>query len=85
MISTASARRTWEPTSASATAASVSHRFAYRAILPLLRDRLEASLGAGAGYAFVKPPPLGGYEHWLVYGQVGANYALEPLKRSAPA
>jgi hypothetical protein len=55
-------------------------RFGYRAIIPLMRDRVEASLGAGAGYAFVKPP-LGGYEHWLVYGQAGANYALDADKR----
>ncbi len=55
-------------------------RFGYRAIIPLMRDRVEASLGAGAGYVFVKPP-LGGYEQWLVYGQAGANYALDAAKR----
>lgn len=55
-------------------------RFGYRVLIPLMRERVEASLGAGAGYVFVKPP-LGGYEHWLVYGQAGANYALDPLKK----
>ncbi|MDZ4800981.1 MAG: hypothetical protein SGI92_22715 [Bryobacteraceae bacterium] len=58
-------------------------RFGYRAIFPFLQDRLNASLGAGAGYVFVKPP-LGGYEHWLVYGQVGANYALDREKKFRP-
>lgn len=55
-------------------------RFGYRAIIPLLDDRVEASIGAGASYSFYKPP-LRDNETWLVYGQLGANYAIDADKR----
>jgi len=51
-------------------------RFGYRAIVPVWHDRIEASAGAGAGHSFIKPT-ISGYEVWLVYGQLGANYAID--------
>jgi hypothetical protein len=55
-------------------------RFGYRGIIPLMRDKLEVSLGGGSGYVFLQPT-IGGYEQWLIYAQGGANYALDPEKR----
>ncbi|MBC8165489.1 MAG: hypothetical protein H7Y20_06420 [Bryobacteraceae bacterium] len=51
-------------------------RFGYRAVIPLLQDRLEASIGAGGAHSFIKPT-IPGSEIWLVYGQVGASYAID--------
>src|SRR3954452_11569001 len=51
-------------------------RFGYRGIVPLWHDRIEASAGAGAGHSYLKPT-IPGYEVWLVYGQLGANYAID--------
>lgn len=51
-------------------------RAGYRVILPLWRDRIEASLGFGGGYAFYKPT-IATNEMWLVYGLLSGNYALD--------
>lgn len=51
-------------------------RFGYRLIIPLMQDRVEASVGAGAGHGFIKPT-IPGSEVWLVYGQAAANYAID--------
>lgn len=56
-------------------------RFGYRAIFPFWQDRIEASLGAGGAHTFVKPASLADSEIWLVYGQIGANYAIDTDKR----
>jgi hypothetical protein len=55
-------------------------RVGYRVIVPVWDDRIEASLGFGAGYAFYKTS-LPENEMWLVYGQIGGNYALDRDKR----
>jgi hypothetical protein len=55
-------------------------RFGYRAVIPLRQDRIEASIGAGGAYTFYKPTIVG-REMWMVYGQIGANYALDIEKR----
>jgi hypothetical protein len=52
----------------------------YRAILPLWNDRVELSGGGGGAYLFAKPKPSG-YNTWLVYGMLEANYALDRDRR----
>jgi len=54
-------------------------RFGYRFILPLMDDRVEAHVGAGAGHGFIKPT-VRGSESWLVYGQFGGSYAIDAAK-----
>lgn len=51
-------------------------RFGYSFLIPLWNDRIEAALGAGAAHSFIKSP-IPGYESWLVYGQLGAAYAVD--------
>ncbi|HYO81231.1 MAG TPA: hypothetical protein VES20_07515 [Bryobacteraceae bacterium] len=52
-------------------------RAGYSVVVPVWADRVEATIGAGAGYAFYKPT-IPGNETWLVYLQAGADYALVP-------
>lgn len=54
-------------------------RVGYSIIVPLLQERAEAVVGFGAAYSFFKPQIA--RESWLVYGQLGANYALDPDRR----
>jgi hypothetical protein len=54
-------------------------RIGYSLIVPLWRDRIEAQVGAGGAYIFIKPNI--GYEQWMVYLQGKANYALDRDKR----
>jgi hypothetical protein len=51
-------------------------RVGYRVIVPLWNDRIEPHVGFGAAYAFYKPS-IPENEMWLVYGQIGANYAID--------
>jgi hypothetical protein len=55
-------------------------RVGYRIVVPLWDDRIEASLGFGGAYAYYKPT-IAENETWLVYGQTGVNYAIDPDKR----
>ena len=52
-------------------------RLGYSVLIPVWAERIEITAGAGAGHAFYKPT-LENYETWLVYGQLGADYALVP-------
>lgn len=54
-------------------------RAGYSLIVPVWRDRVEAMVGAGGAYSFFKPNVT--QETWLVYGQFGANYAIDVDKR----
>ena len=51
----------------------------YRVIVPFWEDRIETSIGFGGAHSFFKPQI--GNQVWLVYGQLGANYALDIDKR----
>jgi hypothetical protein len=51
-------------------------RLGYRLIVPLWRERIEASAGFGAAYAFYVPNAASN-EMLLLYLQTGANYALD--------
>jgi hypothetical protein len=55
-------------------------RVGYRVVVPLWQDRIDAHVGFGGAYALYKPAPAG-YQTWLVYGQLGADYALDFEKR----
>lgn len=55
-------------------------RFGYRGVIPIWQNRIEASLGAGGAHSYIKPTEQG-KEVWLVYGLVGANYAIDSEKR----
>jgi hypothetical protein len=54
-------------------------RIGYSLVVPVWQRRIEAIAGGGGAYAFYKPRI--GNEGWLVYGQLGANYALDPDQR----
>ena len=55
-------------------------RAGYRIIIPVWRDRVEAHIGFGGGYSFYKPS-IRDNEMWLVYGQIGGNYAIDRDQR----
>jgi hypothetical protein len=54
-------------------------RIGYRVIVPVWNDRIETHIGFGAGHSFFKPNPS--QQVWLIYGQLGANYALDADRR----
>jgi hypothetical protein len=54
-------------------------RVGYSVIVPLWRDRIEAIVGAGGAHSLFKPKIA--TQSWLVYGQFGANYALDSDRR----
>jgi hypothetical protein len=51
-------------------------RVGYRVVVPFLADRAEAYAGFGGAHSFFKPN-LAGRQSWLVYGQLGGNYAID--------
>ena len=51
-------------------------RVGYRVIVPVWQDRVETHLGFGGAHSLLKPS-IDGYQSWLVYGQIGANYAID--------
>jgi hypothetical protein len=54
-------------------------RVGYSVVVPLWRDRVEASFGGGGAYSFFKPN--NGNESWLIYLQGRGNYAIDRDKR----
>jgi hypothetical protein len=54
-------------------------RVGYSVIAPLWQDRIEAVIGAGGAHSLFKPKIAA--QSWLVYGQFGANYALDSDSR----
>lgn len=50
-------------------------RVGYRIVVPVWNDRIETHVGFGAAHTFFKPKI--GEQLWMVYGQLGANYALD--------
>jgi hypothetical protein len=54
-------------------------RVGYSVVVPVWDERVEAIIGAGGAYSFFKPKIA--QQSWLVYGQFGGNYALDPDRR----
>jgi hypothetical protein len=54
-------------------------RVGYSVVVPVWRDRIEASFGGGGAYSFFKPN--NGNESWLIYLQGRGNYAIDRDKR----
>jgi hypothetical protein len=47
--------------------------------VPLRNDRIETHVGFGGAHSLFKPKVE--EQVWLVYGQVGANYAIDADRR----